>query len=78
MTNDHPDGAGKVRQDQRPFLLLFAEPLPESRGDLFRYDKTLQRSEVLIGGTWVQSTATGASSSGTRITRVQQETTDDC
>jgi len=60
-----------------PFLLRFSEPLPSQVAVCMRYDSSRQVSLVEVDGQWVDATVINAVANGTRITRVQAETTDD-
>lgn len=61
-----------------PFLLRFAEPLPDTAFDRLRYDEYRQISQVEVNGVWVDTpNALDGVQSTTRMTKVQAETTDD-
>lgn len=60
-----------------PFLLRFSEPIPAQEPVRVMYDPVRQVSLVDVAGQWVDSSLTGAHHAGTRITRVNAETTDD-
>lgn len=60
-----------------PFLLRFSEPIPVQEPLKVKYDPVRQVSLVHVAGQWVDSTLTTAPHVGTRITRVNAETTDD-
>ncbi|PYV70346.1 MAG: hypothetical protein DMG96_31480 [Acidobacteria bacterium] len=61
-----------------PFLLRFAERIPQSARSALRYDPQRQIAQVRVSGQWVD-TPDSAIESGhaTRKTAVYQETTDD-
>ncbi len=62
---------------QQPFLLLFAERLPSVAPNVLRYDVARQQSEVLVDGRWVDAINAPVPDSGTRVTKVGFETSDD-
>lgn len=66
-----------TKDHQRPFLLRFSEPLPAQPGVRMRYDPVRQVSEVEVDGLWIDSTAGKGDVGGTRVTRMNRETTDD-
>jgi hypothetical protein len=60
-----------------PFLLRFARPVPSNPRHAFRYDAARQLSQVLVDGVWVDSPDAGDLLSGTVVTEVRTETTDE-
>ena len=61
-----------------PFLLRFAEPIPDSPRSAFRYVPERQIAQVNVNGHWVDTPdAIGEPGHATRKTAVHQETTDD-
>jgi putative ATP-grasp target RiPP len=60
-----------------PFLLRFSEPIPAQEPVRVKYDPVRQVSLVDVAGRWVDATSTTAPHAGTRVTRVEAETTDD-
>ena len=60
-----------------PFIVRYAKPALEVPVYTFRYDPDRQMSQVLADGMWVDSTQALVEASGTRLTRVRGETTDD-
>lgn len=60
-----------------PFLLRFSEPIPPQESVRVKYDPVRQISLVYAAGRWVDSTLTTALHIGTRVTKVDAETTDD-
>lgn len=62
----------------KPFLLRFAEPLPETTPQKLRYDVARQVAQVLVNGSWVDTPdALDSAMHSTRVTKVVAETTDD-
>lgn len=62
----------------RPFIIRFATPIEGSEPQPLRYDTNRQISQLLVDGLWLDATNAGITAGGsTRITRVQNETTDD-
>ena len=66
-----------IQHRNRPFLLLFAEPIPDVAPNVMRYDSARQQSEMLVDGQWVDTVDMSVPDSGTRVTKVSSETTDD-
>lgn len=60
-----------------PFLLRFSAPLPTQEPVRVKYDPVRQVSLVDVAGQWVVSTLTRIPHVGTRVTKVDAETTDD-
>lgn len=60
-----------------PFLLRFSEPLPPQEAVRMQYDSSRQLSLVEIDGQWIDATVSQVGGGGTRITKIQAETTDD-
>jgi hypothetical protein len=61
-----------------PFILRFAQRLPEVAVQALRYDSSRDVSQVLVDDRWVDAPdARGGHMSDTRITRVLAETQDD-
>lgn len=70
------EGQGRLRQPT-PFLLRFSETIPAQPPVRVKYDPVRQVSLVEDGGRWVDATSYLGPQGGTRITKVQAETTDD-
>lgn len=69
---------GRDRLSQpTPFLLRFSEAIPAQPPVRVKYDPVRQVSLVEDDGRWVDATSCSGPQGGTRITRVQAETTDD-
>lgn len=63
----------------KPLIVRFASRLRDDREEIFRYDAGRQISQIWDGKEWVDTAiARRAFSSETRMTKVNQETTDDC
>jgi|GEM_PF-4447345 len=61
-----------------PLIAQFATRLGNDRNEIFRYDPARQVSQLWNGREWVDTfEARRNFASGTRITRVSQESTDD-
>jgi hypothetical protein len=60
-----------------PFLLRFSEPIPHEAPVRMKYDPVRQMVLVDIDGQWVDSTLAKSPQVGTRLTKVDAETTDD-
>lgn len=60
-----------------PFLLRFSEPIPAQEPVRVTYDPVRQVSLVDVASQWVDSTSAAARHIGTRMTKVERETTDD-
>ena len=61
-----------------PFIVRFADPLPDVPVHTFRYDPQRQVSQVFVNGHWLESPeAYLETQSDTRYTKVGGETTDD-
>lgn len=64
--------------NMRPFITEFSMSIEPNQHQTFRYDKKRQISQILIGEIWVDAINTSISmDNGTRMTKVDQETTDD-
>jgi len=61
-----------------PFITRFAEPIPETPEQLFRYDPARQVGQTFHDGQWHDSLDCDLPQGGaTRLTEVKHETTDD-
>jgi hypothetical protein len=61
-----------------PFLCRFAQSLPQEPPLVLQYDAQRQVAKVLIEGEWVDTPdATAHLWVGSRVTRMERETTDD-
>jgi hypothetical protein len=62
-----------------PLITRFASRLGESRTEVFRYDTERKISQVWDGAHWIDAIQARRSiGSETNMTKVAQETTDDC
>ena len=69
-----------LEKDRRsvPFLIRFAQLLTDTPHHVWRYDEARQISQKFMDGCWVDTPdASGELVAGTKITRVNTETTDD-
>lgn len=73
------DPCAARRRTVRPFLLRFGEPIMQNPGAPLIYDPQRQIVRALVGGRWLDAADLSAKmlGPGTRITRVERETTDD-
>lgn len=63
----------------RPLITRFAFPLGENRTEVYRYDSERQISQIWDGVCWIDTTqARRPFTPETSMTKVNQETTDDC
>ena len=63
----------------RPLIARFASKLRDDRTEVYRYDAVRQLSQLWDGSQWVDTAqARRDISPETRITKVSQETADDC
>lgn len=61
-----------------PFLVRRAEPMVQPPAQHLRYDLKRQVVQMHVNGCWIDAPdASGITHCGTRITRVEAETTDD-
>ena len=60
-----------------PFLVQRSEPLPKNTPVALRYDQTRQVALVKQADQWLDALDVRAPEVGTRITRIEKETTDD-
>jgi hypothetical protein len=61
-----------------PFLMRFSEPIRRTEIPPARYDTARSVSQVLVDGNWVDAPeAFGTGDCPTRITEIENETTDD-
>jgi hypothetical protein len=61
-----------------PFLMHFAEAIPDRKRHKIRYDASRQISQVFIDGRWIDSSdALAEDQNDTTITATRNETTDD-
>lgn len=62
----------------RPFIARFATSIEGNDPQCLRYDANRQISQLLVEGVWLDAADIGPTACrSTRITRVQNETTDD-
>lgn len=67
-----------VERASIPFLVRRSEPIPPSAARRLRYDPVRQLSQVEVNGCWIDAAdAPTAAAAGTRLTRVNAESTDD-
>lgn len=63
----------------RPLITQFASKLCDDRAEVYRYDQVRQVSQLWDGSQWVDAAqARRAIAPETRMTKVSQETADDC
>ena len=61
-----------------PFLVRFAQRLPDVPQHPLRYDSARQVSQILVNGAWVDAAdAAEQELCSTRVTKMAPETTDD-
>jgi hypothetical protein len=60
-----------------PFILRFAQQIPLINPEVLRYDPDRQIAQVQERGNWIDRLAAGVQEASTKITRMNNETTDD-
>lgn len=70
---------GTYNSMQLPFLLRFADPIPDVAGLPFRYDPTRQLAQVKLSSGWIDvlDSPDVNTPNPTKITEIKGETTDD-
>lgn len=69
----------KIESTSAPLIMRFASRLSEKRAEVYRYNPERQVSQVWDGFCWIDTIhARRTVASETSMTKVHQETTDDC